>query len=170
MWHFSTTEALQSQNVAAKVMYMNRNYVLDAMGKVDYKGSFETETHLARFLDHRQFLKLYVGSDIRRSHESLDGSHSGNILLENRTFATLGIQYLLPMFINADLRISHTGKPRLQLSKTDWAFTSRLRFDALWNTDKEYELGLRYILTKRWSLSATYDSHFGLGAGLTFTH
>lgn len=171
MWHFSTSIALQSQNVSAKVMLMDRDYVLDAMALADYKGSFETETHLARFLDQRQFLKLYVGSDIRRSHEtSTDGGHTGNILLENRTLATLGIQYLLPMFINADLRISHTGKPRLQLSKTDWALAARLRFDALWNTDKEFELGLRYIWTKRWSLSASYDSHFGFGGGITFTY
>jgi hypothetical protein len=38
------------------------------------------------------------------------------------------------------------------------------------NTDKEYELGFRYIITKRISVSANYDSDFGAGAGVTFKY
>ncbi len=168
MWHGSISIAAQSQLAAGKAMLMDRDYLFDAMAKVSYKGSYETETHFSRFIDQRQFLKVYVGSDIRRSKEDHTSDHAG--MLEDRTVATIGIQYLLPFFIATDLRVDHERKLRLQLSKTDWALTSRLRFDVVWNTDREYELGLRYIWTKRWSVSSSYDSHFGIGAGITFTY
>jgi hypothetical protein len=38
------------------------------------------------------------------------------------------------------------------------------------NTDREYMVGGRYILTKYFSLGTHYDSDMGLGAGLTFTY
>jgi hypothetical protein len=38
------------------------------------------------------------------------------------------------------------------------------------NTDKEYMVGFRYIVTKYVSLSTHYDNDMGLGAGLTFTY
>ena len=84
--------------------------------------------------------------------------------------ATLGIQYLLPFFILTDLRIDHTGRVRFQISRNDFPITSRLRLDAMWNTDMEYEVGLRYIVMKRLSVSGNYDSHFGPGVGVMFTY
>ncbi|MEO5782391.1 MAG: hypothetical protein ABIQ07_03915 [Ginsengibacter sp.] len=38
------------------------------------------------------------------------------------------------------------------------------------NTDKEYMAGLRYIVTKYFSLSSHYDSDIGIGAGITITY
>jgi uncharacterized protein (DUF1684 family) len=74
------------------------------------------------------------------------------------------------MFIQSDLRIDHKGNMRFQIGRNDLALTSRLRFDGFWNSDNEYEFSLRYITTKRFSLSTSYDSHFGIGAGITFTY
>ena len=167
MWHFSTAIAAQSQGVFGKAMVMNRNYMFDVMGVVNYKGNYESEIHFARFIDRQQFLTFYVGSDIRSLP---DAPHELVSTSEKRAVATLGVQYLLPLFLRSDLRIDHTGKVRFQIAKYDMALTSRLRFDGMWNTDKEYELGLRYIATKRFSLSANYSFHFGYGAGITFTY
>jgi hypothetical protein len=33
----------------------------------------------------------------------------------------------------------------------------------MWNTDKEYMAGLRYILTKNFGITTHYDSDMGLG-------
>jgi CopA family copper-resistance protein len=171
MWHFSTYVAAQSNGIFPKAMVMNRNYMFDVMGMINYKGGFESETHFGRYFGNRQFLKLYVGTDIRMLSHNLNlKPDSKEFLIENRKVATIGVQYLLPMFIQADLRIDHTGHVRFQISRNDLALTNRLRFDALWNTDNEYEFGLRYIITKRFSASANYDSHFGPGAGITFTY
>ena len=168
MWHFSAAVAAQSQGIPAKAMLANRYYMLEAMGMSNYKGNFETTTRFARFIDRQQFLKVYVGSDIRMLAAHGGGAESNSV--ENRMVATFGVQYLLPMFLQTDLRVDHTGKVRFQIGKYDLALTSRLRFDGFWNTDKEFELGLRYIITKRFSVSASHDAHFGWGGGLTFTY
>ena len=167
MWHFSTFIAGQSNGLFPKAMIMNRNYVVDAMGQISYKGDYQIESHIGRFIDRMQYLKLYVGGELSRFYDHNSTNHQ---ITENKQVATLGLQYLLPMFIQSDLRIDHKGKVRFQVSRSDLALTSRLRFDVLWNTDKEYELGLRYVVTKRYSFSANYDSHFGAGGGITFTY
>ena len=68
------------------------------------------------------------------------------------------------------LRVNDTGHFRFQISRSDLDLTARLRLDAMWNTDREYDVGMRYILTKRFSLSANYDSHFGAGGGIAYTY
>ncbi|MEO6169184.1 MAG: multicopper oxidase domain-containing protein, partial [Chitinophagales bacterium] len=171
MFHFTGSASAHTQGVFAEAMLMNKDYVFDGMGMVNYEGDYETEITLGRYFGKMQYFKAYIGTDIRK----LEGSHvhSGDETVnneENRSVATLGVQYLLPFFLQTDLRLDHTGKVRFQVSRHDLALTSRLRFDGMWNTDMEYELGLRYILTKRWSASANYDSHFGAGAGITFTY
>lgn len=171
MWHFSTFLGAQSNGVFPSVTAMNSNYVLDATGATDYKGNFETEAHFGRLFGDRQFLEIFVGADVRRLNAIHNFSpNSSEYAIENRTLATLGGEYLLPMFIQTDLRIDHTGRFRLQMSRSDLALTSRLRLGALWNTDKEYDVDMRYIVTKRFSISADYDSHFGAGGGITFTY
>jgi hypothetical protein len=50
------------------------------------------------------------------------------------------------------------------------ALTTRLRLNWMINTDKEYILGLRYVVTRYISLSSHYDSDMGLGVGLTFLY
>ena len=79
---------------------------------------------------------------------------------------------LLPkkLFIIADARVDTDGKFRFQLSREDIAITSRLRFNFMVNTDKEYMVGGRYIITKYFSLSSHYDSDMGYGAGITLTY
>jgi hypothetical protein len=81
-----------------------------------------------------------------------------------------GIAYTLPLLFIADARIDGNGKLRFQLSREDVPITNRLRFNIMINTDKEYTAGLRYIITKYFSLSTHYDSDMGLGAGLTLTY
>jgi hypothetical protein len=171
MFHFTGSLTAQSNGIWGKGMLMNRNYFFDAMAMVNYKGDFESEAMLGRYFGNNQYLKLYAGADIRIASEQTRHETGGmDSLLENRKLATLGVQYLLPMFFLADLRVDHKGKFRFQLSRHDLALSSRLRFDGMVNTDKEYELGLRYIITKRFSLSANYDSHFGFGGGIVFTY
>ena len=81
-----------------------------------------------------------------------------------------GVAYTLPMLVVADARVDGNGKFRFQLSREDVPVTNRLRFSFMVNTDKEYMAGLRYIVTKYFSLSSHFDSDMGLGAGITFTY
>jgi hypothetical protein len=59
---------------------------------------------------------------------------------------------------------------RFQLSREDVPITKRLRFNLMGNTDKEYTVGFRYIVSKWFALSTHYDSDMGLGAGITITY
>ena len=54
--------------------------------------------------------------------------------------------------------------------RDDIPITKRLRASMMINTDKEYMLGLRYIVNKYFSISTHGDSDMGLGAGLTITY
>lgn len=74
------------------------------------------------------------------------------------------------MWLIADFRVDGDGKFRFQLTREDVPITKRLRFNFMGNTDKEYMLGFRYILTKYFSLSTHYDSDMGIGAGVTITY
>lgn len=171
MVHFSGSLAAHTQGIFAEAMFMNKDYVLNGMGMANYEGAYEAEVTMARYFGTMQYFKAYIGTEISRlenvQHTPHDDTPGSAI---NETVATAGIQYLLPFFLQTDLRIDHTGHVRFQVSRHDLALSSRLRFEGMWNTDMEYELGLSYILTKRWSASANYDSHFGSGIGITFNY
>ena len=62
------------------------------------------------------------------------------------------------------------GNLRLQLGREDVALTNRLRFSFMANTDKEYMVGFRYIVTKYFGFSTHYDSDMGFGGGVTVNY
>jgi hypothetical protein len=40
----------------------------------------------------------------------------------------------------------------------------------MWNTDKEYMAGLRYIVKRNFGITTHYDSDMGMGLGATFNY
>lgn len=57
------------------------------------------------------------------------------------------------------------GNVRFQLERMNIPVSQRVRMDLMWNTDKEYMAGLRYIFTRHVSLRTHYDSDMGWGIG-----
>ena len=139
---------------------------------------YESETHIGRYLGPNQWLMPYTGFDWRsRKEETENGKVKqeknlfGQVNTKNqRAVVCFGVQYLLPMLIKADARIDTEGKLRLQLGREDLALSKRLRFAFYINSDKEYMTGLRYIVTKYFSLSTHYDSDMGWGGGIQITY
>jgi len=82
----------------------------------------------------------------------------------------VGLLYLLPFFLEAEVRVDPKGKLRAQLARRDMPITTRLFFDGSVNTDKEYTVGLRYFLTRTFSISTLYDSDYGTGAGISLRY
>ncbi len=133
----------------------------------------ESETHIGRYVGKNQFLRFYVGADFRWRKGMKDiekNLFQQRDTKNNRVVACAGVQYVLPLLIIADLRVDHTGNVRLQLMREDIPLTSRLRLNFMVNTDLEYMVGLRYILTKYVSVSSHYDSDMGFGTGMTFSY
>ncbi len=65
----------------------------------------------------------------------------------------------------AQAEIYTDGNVRLQFERNDIPITQRLRMSLMWNTDKEYMGGLRYIATRNFGITTHYDSDMGIGFG-----
>ena len=126
-----------------------------------------------------QWLYPYVGYDrhykIDEGPKNIFGSDEKNWFGQtstknNRSTVVAGVAYTLPMLSAADARVDEDGKFRFQLGRNDIPLIKRLRGSTMTNTDKEYMLGLRYIVSKYFSISTHEDSDMGLGVDFTFTY
>lgn len=139
-------------------------------GRVNWKGEYETETHLLRFLDKRDYLAAFIGYDFRKNKGGYINPKNNANTKDNRQQFEIGLLYLLPFFLETEVRVDPTGRFRAQLQRKDMAITTRLFFDGRVNTDKEYTLGLRYFVTRTFSFSAQYDSDYGTGVGISLRY
>jgi hypothetical protein len=172
---YSSAEiALESNGSDGEIAFANTRWLLQTewrLGLNDITG-YESESHIGRYLDKKQFLLAYTGWDYRyrktpHSEKNIFGQTNTK---DNRGVACFGFQYTLPWFVVADMRVDHTGNLRFSLTRDDIPLTARLRAWGTMNSDREYSYGLRYILTKYISLSGHYDSDMGYGGGLTITY
>ena len=167
--------AVHSQGSFLEANLSNNKNALEFEGRVNYQGNYETETHLLRYLDKRQFLAAFVGYDLRdnKTLRSASDSEGGNrrTAENNRNFrrqAEVGVYYMLPLLVRAELRTDLTGQVRAQLERRDLPLSNNVFMDIRANTDREFTLGFRYMVSKYASLSTNYDNQYGWGAGLTF--
>ena len=102
-------------------------------------------------------MKAFFGGDFDNDpHDDKAESH-----------AVIGLHYTLPMLIESELRVDHTGHVRAEFS-SEINLTKDLTLHWRVNTDKEYRAHLEYSLDnkQRWAVTGGYDSDFGLGIGL----
>lgn len=166
--------ALESNGSDGEINFANTRWLLQTEWRLGLndKTGYESESHIGRYLDKKQFLIGYTGWDFRyrNSDEVERNIFSQSNTKDNRGVFCLGVQYILPWFVVVDFRVDHTGNLRLQITRDDIPLTARLRGWGTVNSDLEYSAGLRYILTKYISLSTHYDSDMGFGAGLTLNY
>jgi hypothetical protein len=165
---------IESNGSDGEVMLSTTRYSLQGMWHLGYNDhhGYEGEINFGRFLGRNQWLFPFIGFDYHYKMEEETGKTLfGQMSNKNdrKTFVA-GIQYTLPWLAVAEARIDGDGKFRFQLSREDIPVTSRLRLNFMYNTDKEYMAGLRYIVKKWFSVSTHYDSDMGPGAGITITY
>jgi CopA family copper-resistance protein len=182
MPHLMGKIGLESNGSDGQIMLSNTRWKASTMWHLgtDAMMGYESETMIGRYIGRMQWLFPYVGFDyhykkFNPDEKNIFGSDYKNLFgqvsnKENRHTVVAGLAYTLPMLFVADARIDGDGKLRFQLGREDIPVSSRLRFNIMVNTDKEYAAGLRYIVTKYFSLSTHYDSDMGLGGGLTLTY
>ncbi len=191
-FHTMLKAGIESNGTDGEFMLANTRWKMSTMWHLGWHSEhgFESETSIGRYFGKMQWWYVFVGFDLHYKTMSADmkkspldyliapnifGSEYRNMFGQisdknNRHTAIIGVQYTLPMLLIAELRVDLNGKVRIQLSREDVPITKRLRFNIMLNTDKEYAIGLRYILQKYVSVSTHYDSDMGLGAGLTITY
>jgi CopA family copper-resistance protein len=181
MLHFMAKLGIEYNGSDGQAMLAQTRWKLSTMWHLGYHDmhGYESETMIGRYLGKMQWLYPYAGFDYHYKKEggpkNIFGGEEKNWFGQssnknNRKTVVVGIAYTLPMLVIADARVDGNGKFRFQLSRDDIAAAPRLRFSWMINTDKEYMAGLRYIVTKYFSLSTHYDSDMGLGAGITIIY
>jgi len=143
------------------------------LGYNDMHG-YETETHIGRYIGKMQWLMPFVGFDWRYrklAHNEVEENLFGQKnTKDKRSVLSVGLNYTLPMLVMAQAEIFSDGNVRLQLERNDIPLTSRLRMNLMWNTDKEYMGGLRYIITRNMGITTHYDSDMGFGVGASLNY
>lgn len=180
MYHLMVRAGIESNGSDGEAMFSTNRYAVQGIWHLGLRPhhSREIEINLGRYLGVNQWLFPYIGFDYhyeKQEGDIKDEPDYKNMFGQvsnknNRKAIVAGIQYTLPWLVLADGRVDSDGKFRFQLSREDIPVTSRLRFNFMGNTDKEYMAGFRYIISKWFALSTHYDSDMGLGAGMTLTY
>ena len=143
------------------------------LGYTNHHG-YETETHIGRYIGKMQWLMPFIGFDWRyrkmemgEMEENLFGQTNTK---DNRAVFSAGVEYTLPMLIKAQAEVYTDGNFRLQFERMDIPVSKRLRLNLMWNTDKEYMAGLRYIVMRNFGITTHYDSDMGMGFGLSLNY
>jgi CopA family copper-resistance protein len=143
------------------------------LGYTNHHG-YETETHIGRYIGKMQWLMPFVGFDWR--YRKMDAGEMEKNLFnqsntkDNRAVLSAGIEYTLPMLVKAQAEVFTDGNFRFQFERMDIPVSKRIRMDLMWNTDKEYMTGLRYIIKRNFSARAHYDSDMGFGIGASLNY
>ncbi|MFN3968896.1 multicopper oxidase domain-containing protein [Flavobacterium sp.] len=157
------------------LMIGNTRWSIGTEWRLGYGGKhgYETETHIGRYLGKMQWWMPFIGFDWR--YRKMHGEIERNLFnqkstKDERSVFSAGIEYTMPMLVKAQAEVFTDGNFRLQFERMDIPLSKRLRMNLMWNTDKEYMAGFRYILTKNLGATTHYDSDMGLGFGVNLNY
>lgn len=163
---------LQSNGIWGEFNVDNTYWRYSVEGEANWKGNYEIEPKIQRFIGPKQFFAAYLGGEISREEE--ENVETGTITNSNKQVATLGIRYFLPMHLWTDLRVDHEGNFQLAVEREEIPITQRWRiggsFEYDLKDDWEYQINTFYILSKHTAVSVNYDSEFGFGGGMIMVY
>ncbi len=175
MIHVMAEVGLESNGSDGKIMIPGERYELRSEWRLGLHPDhgYESETYLGRYVGKMQWWFPFIGFDYHKNNRvnKVEKNAFGQLSNQNNRKALVaGVEYTLPMLVKAQARVDSKGKFRFQLGREDVPITPRLRFGALWNTDKEYMAGFKYVVRKWLDISTHYDSDMGFGAGITIVY
>lgn len=175
MKHFMAENDFATNGLDGSFMVQDARWALTSEWGIGYKPEhgYEVETHLGRYFGKNQFLQAFIGFDWnqhRTKRHKVEKNIFGQKTARNKGLFSAGFVYKLPMLIDFQTEIYHTGKVRLQLMRKDIPISKRVRAGFMWNTDKEYMGELSYILNKNMHIRTHYDSDMKFGVGLKLVY
>ncbi|WP_245893785.1 multicopper oxidase domain-containing protein [Sphingobacterium gobiense] len=176
MLHFMAENDFATNGNDGQAMLQNTRWSLGTEWRLGYhdKHGYEVETHFGRYIGKMQWLMPFVGFDWRYRklgrHEQEKNMFGQVNKKDNRSAFSVGVMYTLPMLVNFQAEVYHDGIVRLALMREDIPVSRRIRAGFMVNTDKEYMLDLRYIMTRNLGIRTHYDSDMGFGVGLVVNY
>ncbi len=175
MLHLMAEIGLESNGSDGKLMLPGERFELRSEWRLGLhsRHGYESETYVGKYLGKMQWWFPFIGFDYHKNNREneLEKNAFGQLTNQNNRKAFVaGIEYTLPMLVKAQARVDSKGKFRFQLGREDIPITPRLRLNGMWNTDKEYMAGFKYVVRKWLNLSTHYDSDMGFGAGVTIVY
>ena len=174
-FHFMGENDLATNGNDGMIMFGSTRWSIGTEWRLGYNDhhGYETETHIGRYLGKMQWLMPFVGFDWR--YRKMDGEAEKNLFnqsntKDNRAVFSAGLEYTMPMLIKAQAEVFTDGNFRLQFERMDIPVSKRLRMNLMWNTDKEYMAGLRYIIKRNFGVTTHYDSDMGIGFGASLNY
>tara|TARA_R110001632_G_scaffold226124_1_gene359548 strand:+ start:11238 stop:13568 length:2331 start_codon:yes stop_codon:yes gene_type:complete len=165
---------IASHNTTINLTASNLRNQFNASFEYGWNKNLEGEFTYERYL--HDYLRVFGGVNIENEIE--------DNLNEFKTTAVVGIRYLTPYLFSLDARIDSDLRPRIGLGRSVMIFPKLSIFGyyeyqldlGLVNnlpTNKDYlsetvwSAGAEYMLSRNFSLMASYDNRFGGGGGLS---
>jgi FtsP/CotA-like multicopper oxidase with cupredoxin domain len=174
--HVMVNGSVATNGSEGMMMLQNTRWQLSADWMTEFKEhpSVESEVHLGRYFGNMQWFFPYIGLHYQSTHD-LHAAASENLFgqeinVQDQVLPGIGFTYLVPLNFTLQTDVFMDGTARIQLMRDDIPLTPRLRMMLLANTDKEYEVGLSYVLLPYMGISATYGNIMGGGVGLYFSY
>ncbi|OIV44043.1 multicopper oxidase domain-containing protein [Flavobacterium johnsoniae] len=176
MFHFMAENDFASNGNDGEAMYNNTRWSIGTEWRLGYndKHGYETETHIGRYIGKMQWFMPFIGFDWRYRKMGMDEQERNMFgqtnTKDNRSVFSAGMEYTLPMLVKAQVEVYTDGNVRVQFERKDIPLSRRLRMNLMWNTDKEYMAGLKYIAGRNFGITTHYDSDMGIGFGVNLNY
>ncbi|MDA6069472.1 multicopper oxidase domain-containing protein [Flavobacterium sp. AC] len=176
MFHFMAENDFASNGNDGEAMLGNTRWSIGTEWRLGYndKHGYETETHIGRYIGKMQWFMPFIGFDWRYRKMGIDEQEQNLFgqtnTKDNRSVFSAGIEYTLPMLVKAQVEVFTDGNVRIKFERKDIPLSRRLRMNLMWNTDKEYMAGLKYVVARNFGITTHYDSDMGVGFGLNLNY
>ena len=176
MFHLMAENDFASNGNDGEAMLGNTRWSIGTEWRLGYndKHGYETETHIGRYIGKMQWFMPFIGFDWRYRKMGMDEQEQNMFgqknTEDNRSVFSAGMEYTLPMLVKAQVEVFTDGNVRIKFERKDIPLSSRLRMNLMWNTDKEYMAGLKYIVAKNFGITTHYDSDMGVGFGVNLNY
>jgi hypothetical protein len=176
MLHLMASNDFATNGNDGEAMLQTTRWSLGTEWRLGYNDmhGYEVETHMGRYIGKMQWLMPFIGFDWRYRKMGMDEQEKnlfGQVnKKDSRSAVSLGVMYTLPMLVNFQAEAYHDGIVRLTLMREDIPISKRIRTGFMVNTDREYMVGMNYIIGKNIGIRMHYDSDMGFGLGMTITY
>ena len=173
-WYSWGLVDVASHTTGFNLMTSNIRNQFNASFEYGWNENLEGEFTYERYL--HDYLRVFGGVNIENStRDSLD---------KFSTTAVVGVRYLTPYLFNLDVRVDNKLRPRIGVGRSimifpklsvfgyyeyqiDLGFVDDLPMNKDFTSETVWSAGAEYMLSRNFSLMASYDNRFGTGGGLS---